>query len=484
MPTLSGDAAARTAPRLSKSRYLAGLQCERQLWLRAHRPELATPPDPGQQAVFEMGHEVGRRAHALFPGGVLVDEPHDGHAAALARTRALLADRGVPAVFEGAFEHRGVRIRADVLERLAGGAFGLREVKASTSVHPVHLPDVAIQKWVLQGCGLAVPSAEVVHVDGGFVRGAGEMGAEDWRRFFVRADVTARVDAQLAELAPRVDGMHGVLGRAAEPEVEPDGHCRRPYLCPFWSHCTAGKPPEWIVVTRRLAGGRRVACLEAARSGRPYVAPELPRVLAGLEAPVWYLDFETIAPAIPILPGTRPFEAVAAQWSLHRLDTAGRIEHRAFLAPGPGDPRRSAARSLLGALRSDPAPVVVWSGYESQVLRALAGALPDLGIALADVRGRLVDLYDVVRRYVYHPAFRGSFSLKDVAPALVPGFGYGDLRGVADGASAASALLRLVAGELPPLDEASLREALLAYCERDTRALVEVHAALRKMSPA
>ena len=72
----------REAPRvqLSKSRYTAGLQCPRRLWLGRHRPDAAAEPDAARQAVFDMGHEVGVAAHALFPGGVLVDEPYYRHA--------------------------------------------------------------------------------------------------------------------------------------------------------------------------------------------------------------------------------------------------------------------------------------------------------------------------------------------------------------------------------------------------------------------
>jgi len=144
---------------LSKSRYTAGLQCPRRLWLGRHRPDVAAEPDAARQAIFEMGHEVGVAAHALFPGGVLVDEPYYRHAAAEARTRALLADPDVPAIFEAAFTHSGVRIRVDLLERLGEGRFGLREVKASTAVKPAHVPDLAVQKFVLRGWGLEVPSA-------------------------------------------------------------------------------------------------------------------------------------------------------------------------------------------------------------------------------------------------------------------------------------------------------------------------------------
>jgi PhoPQ-activated pathogenicity-related protein len=88
-------------PHLSKSRYLAGLQCERRLWLGWFEPEWSAEPAPG--SILAMGHEVGEYAHNLFPGGVLVQEGPSEFIEALARTEALLADPNVPAIIEPAF---------------------------------------------------------------------------------------------------------------------------------------------------------------------------------------------------------------------------------------------------------------------------------------------------------------------------------------------------------------------------------------------
>jgi hypothetical protein len=464
---------------LSKSRYTAGLQCPRRLWLGRHRPDVAAEPDAARQAIFDMGHEVGVAAHALFPGGVLVDEPYYRHAEAEKRTRALLADPDVPAIFEAAFTHAGVRIRVDLLERLGEGRFGLREVKASTAVKPEHVPDLAVQKFVLRGCGLEVPSAELVHVDKTYVR---EEGPIDWARLFRREDMSRDVDATLAGVERRVAEMHDVLALGEAPDEEPGRRCHEPYDCEFWGHCTADRSAEWHLSFKRAGGERRARWVDALRTGRPWVSAELGRALGVFEPRVWYLDFETIAPAIPLFPGTRPFQAVPVQWSLHRLGRDGSLKHDEYLAPAGADPRPALAQSLIDALREDDAPILVWSSYEDRILGSLAGQLPQLAIALADVRGRLLDLHPLVREHVYHPDFAGSFSLKSVAPALAPGFGYGDLEIVADGTAAAAALLRLQRGEVEEAEAAALRRALLAYCRRDTEALVRVHEALRDLA--
>jgi hypothetical protein len=448
-------------PHLSKSRYLAGQQCALRLWLGGHSPELATPPDAAREALFASGTEIGRRAHALFPGGVLVDA--DDHAAAVARTRALLDDPSVPAIFEAAIEHDGVRIRVDILERLNDAAWGFREVKAGTRTRDVHLDDVALQHHVLTGAGLRVASTQLIQVDDTYVR---DEGAIDWTRFFVRRDVGDEVTARLAAIGARITEMHHTLTAPERPAVEPSPHCWAPYRCEFWAHCTAAKPDDWVV---RLPGSRgiRLDALHTARverirdipddfplsavqarvraalrSGRPSVSAELAPALVTLAPPLEYLDFETMGPAVPLYPGTRPYERVPFQWSLHHLERDGILTHREFLADGGVDPRRAFAAALVAAVGGSSAPIAVYSSFEDEVLGELADALPDLVEPIAAVRARLVDLYALVRAHVYHPAFDFSFSLKSVAPALAPGFGYDDLEAIAHGAAASLAFGR------------------------------------------
>jgi hypothetical protein len=92
------------------------------------------------------------------------------------------------------------------------------------------------------------------------------------------------------------------------------------------------------------------------------------------------------------------------------------------------------------------------------------------------VMDRMADLLPIIRSHVSHPEFLGSNSIKVVAPALVPGFNYDDLEGVADGNDASPVFSRLASDRsLSAEDRNRHRRALLAYCCRDTLALMSVH---------
>ena len=487
---------------LTKSRYIAGLQCPRRLWLLVHEPPPYEEPAPGSP--MDVGQEIGRKAHLLFPGGVRVEEEPWRHAEAVARTAALMADERVPAIFEGAFEFDGIRIRVDVLERLAPDGWGLREVKSSTGLKDYHLDDIALQAYVLRGAGVAVSSIELLHVNTSYVRGPAGIC---WPEFFTRLDVGDSVGARLLDLPGRLPAMRICLDMAGPPDAEPGNQCDTPYGCEFWDRCTADKPSDWIRYLPNLAQARRselealgieaisaiptdfpltwkqAIIRDATASGKPYVSPDLARLLGECGPPTCYLDFEAMMPPIPLYEGTRPYQTIPFQWSLHAATPDVGLHHREFLADGRVDPRRRFAETLIEALEVFDGPIIVYSSYEQTRLDDLAAAFPDLRQALNAIISRLVDLLPIVRGGVYFPDFEFSNSIKSVGPALCPNFGYYDLDGIADGLAASAAFLQLASGYLTVPEEVDRqRAALLAYCERDTLAMVEVHRALTRLA--
>jgi predicted RecB family nuclease len=188
-------------------------------------------------------------------------------------------------------------------------------------------------------------------------------------------------------------------------------------------------------------------------------------------------------PPIPLYEGTRPYQTLPFQWSLHVITPDGTLTHQGFLASAGSDPRRPFAETLVAALVGSDMPIIVYSAYEQTRLKELAGQFPELSHALTAIIARLVDLLPVVRGAVYLPSFGFSNSIKSVAPALSPGFGYDDLEDIADGSAAAGTFVRMASGKIQdPAEMARLRVALLAYCERDTMAMVEAHRALMRLA--
>jgi predicted RecB family nuclease len=490
----------RDAPYLTKSRYVQGLTCQKWLWLGWHDPAPYADPEPGTPAY--VGIEVGKKAHLLFPGGVLVDSAPWQHAEAVQRTKELMANPAVPAIFEAALEYQGIRIRVDILERLPKGGWGIREVKSSSGVKDDYIHDLAVQVYVLSGCGLDLRSIELIHIDTSYVRGSGGI---DWASFFARKDLSKAVKELLPEIPGQTAKLFGILARQTHPDIPPGKHC--PDYCPFWERCTAGKPEDWVLTLPRITEGQleKLAALgiesirsipdgfelnekqarvrQVLKAGKPWLSPDLAKALRTFGPPADYLDFETVGPAIPLYEGTRPFQALPFQWSLHRLGADGNLTHDEFLAEGDSDPRRAFTESLIAALDGSNEPIIVYSAFEHRIIREMAALFPEQAKALDKIAKRLADLLPVVRSHVYFPEFDGSFSIKKVGPALTTNIDYGALDTIADGQAAQSAFERIASGNLGPgEDAASIRAALLKYCELDTLAMVEVHRSLRALA--
>lgn len=483
---------------LSKSRFLAGWQCHLQLYWRVHEPRAAElEPPPDLQAVFDMGQRVGKRARAEFPGAALIEVDHRHVGQAVAATRRALAE-GATAILEASFLEDHVFVAVDALTK-ERGAFVLTEVKANLRPKPHHLPDAAIQAHVVERAGLPVGRVEIMHLNR-------EHRHPNDGPLFARTDVTAEV----AELRPRIETeieaqLHMLKG--PPPQIEPGDHCLSPHLCPFHERCHVPLPDHAIEelngIRERQLEALRDAGIEtiheipsdfplkplhdrhrtAVQNDDIVVEPGLHEALESYAFPIAMLDFETIAPALPVWEGCRPFQLVPVQFSVHTMHEDGTVTHRGYLAPSITDPRPAVAAELAEALR-DSETILAWNAsFERRCLDTLAEASPPHAEALRRARDKVHDLLPVVRAHLYHPDFRGSFSIKVVAAALLPHLSYDGLE-VRDGQAASFMLERLLCRphELGQDDCDRLRQALETYCTRDTEVMVALFRLLVDLS--
>jgi predicted RecB family nuclease len=484
--------------RLSKSRFTSGLQCHKKLWWEVHEPDaLELQPDKVLQDLFDQGRQVGEAARARYPGGVLIDLPHNAGAERVAATQAAL-DAGAPAVFEATFIADNTFVAIDVLEQ-QGDGYHLTEVKSSTSQKDEHILDVAIQARVAAACGVNITAAAVLHLNKQFRN-------PDTGDLFARTDVTAPVAAFLPQVPDEIARQREMLAGPL-PDVPVGLHCFEPRECPFMDRCWPGTPDH----IRHLAGvgPKKTAAylargitsigelpakeklnftqrrqLKAMAEQRIIVEPTLARELQPLIVPgrLGFLDFETIARAIPVWPGMAPWQQAAAQFSYHERQPDGSYTHAAFLAEGPEDARPPLAAAMVRAT-ANADRVVMYTPFEKTRIRELQRAVPELAAELAALEAKLIDLHPVVKNCVYHPDFRGSFSLKYILTPLVPQLTYDDLV-IVDGRVASVEIARLlfVADKIPRQERDRVRQDLLNYCERDTWAMVKLVERLRELS--
>ncbi|HSC59255.1 MAG TPA: DUF2779 domain-containing protein [Gemmatimonadales bacterium] len=486
---------------LSKTRFTTGLQCHKQLWLKVHEPDAEElVVDEVQQHTFDTGTRVGELARTYLGPGTLIEAEYWNKSAKVQQTVEAMKS-GAERIFEASFEHQGVFAAVDGLERI-GGSFRLVEVKSSTKLKEEHLPDIAVQRWVLDGVGVPVAEAQLMHLNNQCV-------APKLDDLFTRTPATEETDALLPTVGPEVRRQLEMLA-GSEPDVPIGDHCTSPYDCPFIDRCWKDVPRHHVgtlmnlhhtkkkhfrangIVTIhdippdfKLTDRQEVQRAAVLRGEMTVDRPALRAALAAYDVDrIAYLDFETVGEAVPVWDGCRPYEQIPVQMSCHVATRDGTLTHHAWIASGPEDPRPACAQAVVDAC-ADADIVVVWhASMEKGCLERLAIGAPALKAELTDVIARLTDLEGAYRAALYHPDFLGSYSLKPVVNTLLPPEdAYGNLP-VNEGMLASVRLHKLMFAPdtVPAAERARWRQELLDYCGHDTLVMVKLLALLRSMA--
>ncbi len=483
---------------LSKTLYMRGLQCPKSLWLDRKQPEVRTPPPPDLIARWEAGNEVGLYAQLLFPGGVEI--PYDGltNVQKLAKTKDLLA-KGAQTIYEATFSFDGVLVRADILHKTEGG-FDLYEVKSAADVKPHFPDDVAIQYFVLTGCGLPLRRAFLVHIDTGYVR-RGEIVPKE---LFGMQELTEIAQEKQAAIPGELARMREVLA-AGLPDIDIGPQCTDPYECDFKAHCWRQIPEHSVfdlkgrgvdkwelyrkgivrmddVPLERLNSAQRMQAKFYRNRGQHVDLDAIREFLEGLRFPLCFLDFETYDSPIPPFDGTRPYQQIPFLFSLHRLDSpSGTLSHSEFLAPPGQDPRNALTERLLAAIPEDACVLAYNKTFEARVLKDLAERFPAHRERLLTIAEGMVDLMVPFRRRdIYDWRMDGSYSLKSVLPVLVPQLSYEGLA-IREGKEASLAYLALDKIE-GGKEREKAEEDLCAYCRHDTMGMVKLLEKMRELA--
>lgn len=487
---------------LTKSKFLNGLQCSKLLWTRCNLPQDIPEPSSQLQSIFDAGHRVGRLAAKLFPGGTSVQE--GDFVKNLEETRKLLISKDPKPIYEAGIQSGRLYSRADILSPSASkpGAWDVIEVKCSTKLKDVYLEDIAFQRYCYEQAGILIDRCYLMHVNNTYVR-QGEIDPEE---FFTLLDVTEEIAPFYNKLPTTVDGFLKIIDFSAQPNITIREHCGKPYECQMKPICWAFLPENNVTQLSRgaskrfdlleqgvtllkdipanfkLSDNQRVQ-RDCAISGREHIDKlEIERFIKGLKYPLYFMDFETIFEVIPRFNGIKPYQQVPFQFSVHIQKFPGAAtEHIPYLHKSGDDPRLAFIRSLNNCIGSDGTILVYSQNMEEGRIKELAEAFPEFEASCQSMRLRMVDLLAPFRLFhYYHPNQKGSASLKKVLPAIV-GQGYEGLT-IAEGLLASTEYARVTYSKnVASEDRTRVYNDLETYCALDTKAMVDIINALRRM---
>lgn len=482
---------------LSKSLYTRGLQCVKSLWLKKHKKDVLSMPDASAEAIFDTGNKVGELACKLFPDGVEIEFNAKDYDAMVSKTKELI-DKDIKNIYEASFSYDNIFVAVDILHINDDKSVEIYEVKSSTDVKDVYKDDASIQHYVLNGLGHDVKKVNIVHINNKYIRDE-ELEID---KLFTIADITDDVKELQDDIPTYLKTFEKFLeDKKNEPLKDIGKHCSYPYACDGMEYCWGHIPSYSVFDISRLKTDKKFELyhqgiinfsdipdiskfsisqqiqIQSELSQKEIINKEaIKEFLDELSYPIYHLDFETFQQAIPKWKGISPFMQIPFQYSLHIEQQNSDLEHKEFLAKEGIDPRYELAKKLVEDIPSDVTVLAYNMGFEKGVIRKLANMFSEFETHLMSIHDNCKDLMIPFQKKDYYtPSMKGSYSIKNVLPALVSDMAkaYKELDGVQNGGEAMQTYAKLI--DIKDKKEVErLREALLRYCELDTLAMVKV----------
>jgi len=478
------------ARNLSKSKYISGLQCEKRLWLDINDPEKAAPMSEATERILEQGTEVGILAREQFQGGVLINFDRSNIKNGIDQTRKAISE-GAKIIYEATFLFDDTYALTDIIKRNKDGSWGIIEVKSATSIKDEYIPDLAVQKYVLEGSDLKISKTKLMYLNE-------ECVYPDLSNLFIIEDLTDKVNGIIQKIPADLQKFKSLILEREQPHVLIGPHCSKPYACPFIDYCWHGFENMTVFEIPRINKNKQLELraegiltidelpldYPLSEAQRDYVNRILNKEinidkggiaqrLLELEYPIYFLDVETFNPAIPRFTGMSPYNQFPFQYSCHVMKSNGVIDHFEYLHVDKTDPREPLIKSLLASIRKRGSIVCYSIGSERGIITKLGGAFPDYYDDLKSISERLWDQKKIFDYYYKDFRFANTISLKAVLPVLLPELTYDNLA-IQEGTEAQVIWEQMINTE----DDGEKREMiadLRAYCRMDTLAMVEIH---------
>ena len=487
---------------LSKSEYMMFLKHPAWLWLKKHDKDKLPKPDANLQAIFDVGHEFEQYAEKRFPNGITLG--FNGYKEYLSlprRTKKALED-GAKTIFQGRFETDGITCICDIVDRVDENTVDLYEIKSSTKVKPEHYPDLAFQVVVLESAGFKIRKIAIIHVNNEYVRD----GEVDFIKLSTATDVTNKVREIIEETKNNIRLALEVVKLPKLPDPSP-------------RYAKFGSFGEWLKIYRALGNkidpysiyklitpSKLIGDLEDSNISLISDIPEdfklTPKQLAQVIAtkkneriinkekikdfietltyPLYFLDYETAMSAVPLYDGTKPYQQIPFQYSLHVIEKKGdEPKHSEYLHRNDSHPVPGLLDKLSKDIGSTGTVLVWYKAFEMGRNKEMAQMFPGFSNFLEDVNNRVIDLMEPFASGLFvDKDFFGSASIKKVLPVIVPNLSYKKL-GIQEGCSAQRLWMDLVLRDKSDINRDELFYNLIEYCKMDTLAMVEIWRVLK-----
>lgn len=481
----------------SKSQYLRGLQCNLSLWYYKNDKNIPRIDSVSSEKIMELGAKVGLLAQEKYPFGQRVITERFNIKEAVRLTNLLIKE-GASIIYEAtAITPDGNYCRIDILKKVNNNEWDLIEVKSSTEVKEYYYDDLAFQRLVFEQAGYEIRKSILMHINNEYVR----EGDIDVNKLFIEVDLTKNSISKKEETQKNIDRFLEIVNDRLAPTIKIGDHCKKPYYCDYKDYCWKDIPSfsvykllakskakrdflvsQGIVDVKNVPDDFELSEIQmvdylSCKTGKVHIQKnEIKEFLDELVYPLYYLDYETVWPAIPLFNGSRPFQQIPFQFSLHIQNEKGaRVEHIEFLNESSGDPRAEFVKKLVSSIGDLGSVIVYNQSFEQGRNKELMEFCPEYKSKLESINSRVIDLLVPFRkRLLYSPSMNGSASIKSVLPAFVKDLSYNDLE-IKEGGTASELFLKtILETNLLQAEKDNIYKNLKEYCGLDTLAMVRL----------
>ncbi|MBQ3475633.1 MAG: DUF2779 domain-containing protein [Bacilli bacterium] len=488
---------------ISKSLYCNYVQCKKMVWLLKNKMEEYV--ETKNEQVLDNGNKVGDLARRYFGNYSLVkyDEVLINM---IMDTKKLLKD-GKEIICEASFKFNNLFASIDVL-KIEDDGVSIYEVKSSSEIKDIYKDDASFQAYILKKLGYKIKSVNIMHVNSNYV-----LGKEfDIKEFFTVEDITDISILKENEIEEYVKEMNEVLDSNKEPNIDIDKQCFSPYPCPFFKYCTKHLPEKNVfdingkfirlndklklyhegnysyeTLINSVTNEKALDQIDfVLNNKKPKINVEkIKEFMSKLKYPLYFLDYETCQFVIPEIEGTRPYQQLTFQYSLHILDKEdGELIHKEFLADvNDKDFIRHFAESLIKDIPGDGSVIIYNKSFEPTRNKEIARMYPEFKEDLEKINSNMIDfMIPFYEHWYYTKEMEGSYSIKYVLPALYrddPSLDYHNLDLIHNGGEASSSFIDMI--DKSEEEVLKIRKALLKYCELDTYAMVKIYEKLKEI---
>ncbi|MGB3948093.1 MAG: DUF2779 domain-containing protein [Bacteroidia bacterium] len=485
---------------LSKSTFLRGLQCSKSLYLYKNFTHLRDTVSPEQKAIFNRGNSVGELAQQLFAGGIdATPTKRSDNIAAVEKTQQLI-NSGVEIIYEAAFQYKQVLAILDILVKKENKWYAY-EVKSSAKISHTYLLDASLQYWVITHAGIELEDISLININNQYIK----QDVLELNKLFSITSVKNEALKNQPLVEEKIEASKLVSENPQMPNVAIGEHCFSPYSCDFMGTCWKTVPKNSVF---EISGVQKAELFNLYHSGYKTIneIPEknnldknanihiqavkqneikvdktaIQQFFSKISYPLFFMDFETFMPAVPLYNNTKPYQNIPFQYSIHYKETKeSPVEHFEFLAEQGIDPRKQFLENLLQHTKTEGTIFAFDSLMERNILKGLKKDFPEYSNEIDFRLNRIIDLMQPFQeRSYYHPAMKNSHSIKNILHALIPELNYNNLP-ISSGSIAMIAFEKLQT-ETDIFKIIQTREELIEYCKLDTLAMVKIFEILEK----